>query len=206
MAGESLSYTELKNWYDTFNTVISNYGGNIEQLIVPTQGKAKPNDINNLLNKITELANEEYLGTQPSLYLTDYSVVSSGSKILRSSITPISNTASNLSSISCRNKISYSCGTNSCGNKSNGSDNCGTWGNGTCSNGTCSNGTKGYGANTNNSQPTICSSGTCSSGTRSNGYNSKSTKSTSTKTNGVNSNSDKSNGAIYDILNANTSY
>ena len=91
MAGESLNYSEIKNWYDVFNEVITKYGGNeIASLTLPEQGgKAQPADINNLYNKISEFVADEYLGTQPTLYDTDYSVVSSGSLIIRTATTPI---------------------------------------------------------------------------------------------------------------------
>lgn len=197
MAGESLSYTELKNWYDTFNTVISNYGGDIEQLIVPTQDKAKPNDINNLLNKITELANEEYLSTQPTLYDTDYTITSKGEKIVRSTAaTPISNTATNILSIKCRNKIQFSSGACSSGKYSNGSFSSGVWGNIRKSNGTKSNG-----QDTNAGKTYTCPNGTNSSGSNSNGTQTNESNSHGIKTCGV-----CNSGTIADILNANTSY
>lgn len=197
MAGESLSYTELKNWYDTFNTVISNYGGDIEQLIVPTQDKAKPNDINNLLNKITELANEEYLSTQPTLYDTDYTITSKGEKIVRSTAaTPISNTATNILSIKCRNKIQFSSGTCSSGKYSNGSFSSGVWGNVGKSNGTKSNG-----QNTNAGKTSACSNGTNSSG-----YNSYITRTNESNSHGTKTCGVCNSGTIADILNANTSY
>lgn len=38
MAGEKLSYAEMKSWYDAFNDVITNYGGEITTLTPPAQG------------------------------------------------------------------------------------------------------------------------------------------------------------------------
>lgn len=116
MAGEKLSYAEIKNWYDTFNEVITNYGGEIATLTPPAQGaKAQPNDVNNIFNKIDEFIDDEYLGTQPTLYNTDYSIVQSGTKMIRSATTPISETVTNIAQIKCRNKITYSSGSNSNG-------------------------------------------------------------------------------------------
>lgn len=139
MAGESLNYSEIKNWYDVFNEVITKYGGNeIASLTPPEQGgKAQPADINNLYNKISEFVADEYLGTQPTLYDTDYSVVSSGSLIIRTATTPISNTTSKLTEIQCRNKITYTSGA-----KSNGSHDNGTKSNTQCGKGACAKGKK----------------------------------------------------------------
>lgn len=189
MAGESLNYSEIKNWYDVFNEVITKYGGNeIASLTPPEQGgKAQPADINNLYNKISEFVADEYLGTQPTLYDTDYSVVSSGSLIIRTATTPISNTTSKLTEIQCRNKITYTSGA-----KSNGSHGNGTKSNTQCGKGACGKGKKSIAGNT---------SGVNGNGTKTNGYHSQGTKS-----NGDHSNGDNSNGTLIDIKNANTSY
>lgn len=199
MAGESLNYSEIKNWYDVFNEVITKYGGNeIASLTLPEQGeKAQVTDINNLYNKIAEFVADEYLGTQPTLYDTDYSIVSSGNLIMRTAITPISNTTSKLTEIQCRNKITYTSGTKSNGahdegTKSNTQCGKGTHSNGFNSNGNCSSGGRSRGA---------CGKGYKSNGTKTNGYHGQGTHS-----NGANSNGDNSNGALIDIKNANTSY
>lgn len=199
MAGESLNYSEIKNWYDVFNEVITKYGGNeIASLTPPEQGgKAQPADINNLYNKISEFVADEYLGTQPTLYDTDYSVVSSGSLIIRTATTPISNTTSKLTEIQCRNKITYTSGAKSNGSHYNGSKSntqCakGAKSNGFNSNGNCTSGGRHFGA---------CGKEQKSNGTNTNGYHGQGTHS-----NGANSNGDNSNGALIDIKNANTSY
>lgn len=199
MAGESLNYSEIKNWYDVFNEVITKYGGNeIASLTPPEQGgKAQAADINNLYNKIDEFVADEYLGTQPTLYDTDYSIVSSGSLIMRTATTPISNTTSKLTEIQCRNKITYTSGT-----KSNG-----TKGNETCSNTQCGKGTKSNGFNSNGN----CSSGgnshgACGKGYKSNGTCTSGYHSQGTKSNGSNTDGNNSNGTLIDIKNANTSY
>ena len=199
MAGESLNYSEIKNWYDVFNEVITKYGGNeIASLTPPEQGgKAQPADINNLYNKISEFVADEYLGTQPTLYDTDYSVVSSGSLIIRTATTPISNTTSKLTEIQCRNKITYTSGAKSNGSHDNGTKSntqCGkgTRGNGFKSNGNCTSGGRHFGA---------CGKGQKGNGTCTSGYHGQGTKS-----NGDHSNGDNSNGTLIDIKNANTSY
>ena len=199
MAGESLNYSEIKNWYDVFNEVITKYGGNeIASLTPPEQGgKAQPADINNLYNKISEFVADEYLGTQPTLYDTDYSVVSSGSLIIRTATTPISNTTSKLTEIQCRNKITYTSGA-----KSNGSHDNGTKSNTQCSKGTKSNGFKSNGNCTSGGRHFgACGKGQKGNGTCTSGYHGQGTKS-----NGDHSNGDNSNGTLIDIKNANTSY
>lgn len=199
MAGESLNYSEIKNWYDVFNEVITKYGGNeIASLTPPEQGgKAQPADINNLYNKISEFVADEYLGTQPTLYDTDYSVISSGSLIIRTATIPISNTTSKLTEIQCRNKITYTSGAKSNGSHDNGTRSntqCGkgTKGNGFKSNGNCTSGGRHFGA---------CGKGQKGNGTCTSGYHGQGTKS-----NGDHSNGDNSNGTLIDIKNANTSY
>ena len=199
MAGESLNYSEIKNWYDVFNEVITKYGGNeIASLTPPEQGgKAQPADINNLYNKISEFVADEYLGTQPTLYDTDYSVVSSGSLIIRTATTPISNTTSKLTEIQCRNKITYTSGA-----KSNGSHDNGTKSNTQCGKGAKSNGFKSNGNCTSGGRHF----GACGKGYKSNGTNTSGYHGQGTKSNGDHSNGDNSNGTLIDIKNANTSY
>lgn len=209
MAGESLNYSEIKNWYDVFNEVITKYGGNeIASLTLPEQGgKAQATDINNLYNKIAEFVADEYLGTQPTLYDTDYSIVSSGSLIMRINTTPISNTTSKLTEIQCRNKITYTSGT-----KANGSHDNGTKSNTACGKGTCSSGSQVLGSLSCGSN----SLGRKTSGRKSNGHHVQGTKgngtctsgyhSQGTHSNGDHSNGDNSNGTLIDIKNANTSY
>ena len=64
MAGEPLSLAELQTWYNTFNTIINNYGGGeIETLPIPDGGLIVPSDINNIYDKINAMKNDEYLGS-----------------------------------------------------------------------------------------------------------------------------------------------
>lgn len=209
MANESLSYAELKNWYDTFNTMISKYGGSISSLAVPGQDeKVQAVNINNIYNKIDEFLKDEYLKTQPSLYNNDYSIVSSGSIIQRTQSTPVSNTASNITSIKCRNKVSYNCGTYSSGTQSSGTQTSGTQSSGTQSNGMNSSGTKVNTRCTSGSNTYLWNfnGGGCNFNYHGNGSNSNGTNSNGNNSNVTKSNVTKSSGAIYDILNANTSY
>ncbi len=120
MAGESLSLSELKDWYAKFDAVVTNYGGGaLSKLGVPDGGTVVTSDINNLYNQITAFRNDTYFKTQPTLYATDYSIVSAGTKILRSQVTPISTTVTGIAKIKCRNDAAYNHGTNSHGTNRN---------------------------------------------------------------------------------------
>jgi hypothetical protein len=64
----------LTNWYNTFNTFISNYGGGaISTLAVPS-GKITASHINNLNSKITEFKNDEFLKTQANWWVSGTNV------------------------------------------------------------------------------------------------------------------------------------
>ena len=158
MAGEILSLEELTNWYNKFNNVISNYGGGaIKSLELSSDITAKASDINNIYNKINEFKSDSYLSTQPQLYSDEYSLVSSGNLIVRSSqATPIQTTINGISQIKCRNKITYGSGTCSSGSL-------GQW----CGNQRCSSGGKTYNWYVN---------GWNTDGTQSNGSNSNGSK------------------------------
>ena len=62
--GSQVSYSDLKNWYDTFNNLSANYSDNISTLAVPASGsKTLASNLNNLHAKITEFRSDTYLGT-----------------------------------------------------------------------------------------------------------------------------------------------
>lgn len=67
MAGESLSLSEVINWYEAFNNVISNYGGGLISSITPPSlgDTAKASTINALYNTIDKFKSDEYLSTEP---------------------------------------------------------------------------------------------------------------------------------------------
>lgn len=120
MAGESLSLSELKGWYTSFNNVIKAYGGGaIAALSTPDGGVVVPADINNLYSKITEFKNDTYFKTQPSLYPSSYTNVTSGSKVSRSAITPITTAITGINKIKCRNNATNNYGTHTHGEHGN---------------------------------------------------------------------------------------
>lgn len=121
MAGESLSLSELKQWYAAFDAVVTAHGGGaLSTLGVPDGGTAVPSDINNLYNQITAFRNDTYFKTQPTLYATDYSLVSAGTLIQRNVVTPITTTVTGIARIKCRNEATNSSGTNSHGANNHG--------------------------------------------------------------------------------------
>lgn len=151
MAGESLSLSELRDWYSKFDAVVKNYGGGaLSELGVPDGGTVVTSDINNLYNQITAFRKDTYFKTEPTLYPTDYSIIGSGTLISRNVVTPITTTIAGISQIKCRNQATNTSGINSNGTQSSGTNSSGTNSSGICGSGTCGSGT--------------CGSGTCSSG------------------------------------------
>lgn len=140
--GSPLQDEDLQSWYNSLNTIISNYGGGeISQLTVPADNeKAKTSHVNNFFNKMDEMKQDEYLGSVSSIYPT-YSIVQSGT-LIQSNIGTILSNATNsnyLGQIKCRNKATYS-------NTANKNETCGSGSNSfTCGSGVCSSGACGSG-------------------------------------------------------------
>lgn len=120
---------DLQSWYTSLNTIISNYGPDtINQLSVPADNEeASASHINDFLNKITEMKQDEYLGSIEEIY-PSYSLVNKGDlilsnigKILEDSVGP-----NYLGRIKCRNKAIYSHGACSHGTNSHGTNSHGT--------------------------------------------------------------------------------
>lgn len=213
MAGEKLSLQELKNWYAQFNTIIKNCGGGtISQLTTPDGGLAVPADVNDVYNKITEMKNDTYLGTQADLYTTG-TAVAKGGKITRANTTPINTTATQIQSVKCRNTTTFSNGYHTNTKKSHTANSHGADSQGTKYNGEKSNGNHG---NQNNAKGTYagcgtnwCNNGLCywskqGNGAEYNGTQSNGAWSHTTKSNGDNTHSAKSHSTQIDILNVNT--
>jgi hypothetical protein len=77
---------EISDWYQIFNTVINKYGGEkISNIVPPTNSSLISTEhINNLYNTIDAFKEDEYLSTEPQLYASDYNIISSGTKLIRS--------------------------------------------------------------------------------------------------------------------------
>lgn len=216
MAGEKLSLQELKDWYAQFNTIIKKYGGgSISQLTTPDGGLAVPADVNDVYNKINEMKNDTYLGSQANLYTTG-TAAAKGGKITRASTTPIDTTADKITEkIKCRNTTTFSNGYHTNTKKSHTANS-----HGADSQGTNYNGARGKGNNNNQNNANGCSyvsgcktnwcnNGLCYWGQQSNGNEYNGTQSNGAwshtiKSNGDNTHSAKSHTTQIDILNVNT--
>lgn len=63
--GSKALYSDLKNWYDVFNNLASNYSNGISTLTVPSSSsKISASNINNLNDKIDAFRADYYLGTK----------------------------------------------------------------------------------------------------------------------------------------------
>lgn len=145
--GSKASSTDIQSWYNSLNSIISNFGGGtIGTLTVPsTNKKIEASDINNYYNKMTEMKKDTYLGNQAGLY-PSYSVVSSGTKIMTNIGTVAASAvdANHLGAIKCRNQANNSNSTNSNASKNNSTN-----ANSTNNNGSNSNGNHNNGSNNN---------------------------------------------------------
>lgn len=62
--GNKALYSDLKNWYDTFNSLATNYSNNLTALTVPSSGsKISATNINNLHSRIAAFRSDKFLGT-----------------------------------------------------------------------------------------------------------------------------------------------
>ncbi len=149
--------SDLQAWYQGLNTIISNYGGGMATLAVPSANKkAETADANDFFNKLTAMKADAYL--KYASYPV-YSLVNQNELIMSGTGTAMFNatTATYLGAVKCRNTATNSSGT--CSNV-------------TKSNVTKSNVTKSNGSHSSGSQSSgKHSSGNESSGGRSHGTN-----------------------------------
>lgn len=103
--------------------------------------------INNLAAIISAFQEDSILGKDTTVVYKTIDTVSDGQFIQRSSADQVVAGGNVLSVIQCRNKITYSNGSNSNGSNGNDSNSNGSNGNGSNSNGSNSNGTCSYGYN-----------------------------------------------------------
>lgn len=176
--GDLALYSDMQYWYNTLNTILTNYGGNLGTLSVPTQDKIDASDINTLKTKVDAMQQDEYLGSVSSMYTT-YNVVNQGTLITATTSSQYNTLINNLNNtIKCRNlatnsnttqshgtnshtdktNTTYSHGSNNHGNNPNGANAAGTNGasvyfqNGVCENTRKQNGYDSNGANQNTTQ------------------------------------------------------
>lgn len=117
-AGSTLLSTDMQSWYTRLNKVISNYGGGITQLSVPTAGKVvQASDLNTVVNKLNAIKSDAYLGADAWIYNTGYTTVSQGDIIWASKGSSVLTTIARLEAIRCRNNAWYNQGDNNTVNK-----------------------------------------------------------------------------------------
>ena len=101
--GSSLLSTDMRSWYTRLNTIISNHGGGMAQMTVPSAGKkAEISDVNTVVYKLNDMKADAYLGNDTSLYTT-YGAVTAGNLIQPSPGTQLNTVITNLEKIKCRN-------------------------------------------------------------------------------------------------------
>lgn len=188
--GDKAAYSDVKNWYDTFNNLASNYSNGIGTLAVPSAGaRINASDINNLHSKINSFRSDAYLGTQAGWWPTGTNV-SAGAQITNGSLSSILTTVSNASRVKCRNTATNSKGAQSNGTRNNGACEWGTWENVDKS---C--GGHGYGRKSNGRR----SSGYHWNGDRGNGVWGNVSQSNGANGDGTNSHGNHSSGTVIDI-------
>lgn len=136
--GSKATYSgDVQEWYTIFNNIINTDNFGISALTVPDSGsKILATHINDLVDKVSEFRNNEYLSTQISWFPVGTKVTAGVTKITPSSTTFIDTVISNATKIKCANTATKTCGTHSstCGSGSKGS---GIKSDGTHSSGIC---------------------------------------------------------------------
>lgn len=161
--GQITLYSDLQNVYTTFNTFITQFGGPITTLVIPSpNSKMQASNINNLDGKITEFKQDTYLSTESAWWVNQ--TVNRGSIIYPVDWTGINTTISNMSSVKCRNDAYHSFGSNNHGTQINTACNHGTKAHGTQANTACNYGNRGHSTQTN----TACNHGARNHSTHSN--------------------------------------
>lgn len=196
--GDLALYSDMQYWYNTLNTILTNYGGNLGTLSVPAQDKIDASDINTLKNKIDAMQQDEYLGSVSSMYTT-YNVVNQGTLITATTSTQYNTVINNLNNtIKCRNIATNSNTTKSHGTNSHVDKTNTTYSHG---NNTHSNNYHGANAAGVNGASVYFTNGACTNTRKQNGYDA----------NGQNlhtsqSHLKNSHGTIIDITCANTTH
>lgn len=96
-------YSDIKEWYDKTNEVITNYSNGLSNITLSENKKLIENeDLNTLYNKFNEFKNDYYLGTKPEFY-SEYSIIADGEVLLKTQVDSITDTVSNFEKIICKN-------------------------------------------------------------------------------------------------------
>ena len=96
-------YSDIKEWYDKTNEVITKYSNGLSNITLAENKKLIENeDLNTLYNKFNEFKNDYYLGTKPEFY-SEYSIIANGKVLLKTQVDSIIDTVSNFEKIICKN-------------------------------------------------------------------------------------------------------
>lgn len=96
-------YSDIKEWYDKTNEVITKYSNGLSNITLLENKKLIENeDLNTLYNKFNEFKNDYYLGTKPEFY-SEYSIIANGEVLLKTQVDSITDTVSNFEKIICKN-------------------------------------------------------------------------------------------------------
>ena len=196
--GNLALYSDMQYWYNTLNTILTNYGGSLGTLSVPAQDKIDASDINNLKNKIDTMKQDEYLGSVSSMYTT-YNVVNQGTLITATTSSQYNTLINNLkNTIKCRNLATNSNTTKSHGTNSHVDKTNSTYSHGSNWNENNPNGIQSQGVN---GASVYFWNGVCENGRKENGYDSNGQNQNTTQQHLKNS-----HGTVIDITCANTTH
>ena len=96
-------YSDIKEWYDKTNEVITKYSNGLSNITLLENKKLIENeDLNTLYNKFNEFKNDYYLGTKPEFY-SEYSIIANGEVLLKTQVDSITDTINNFEKIICKN-------------------------------------------------------------------------------------------------------
>lgn len=185
--GDRVDYSDLNNWYTTFNNLARNYTNGVSTIAKPSSdAPVLASDVNNLHGLIKKFKTDYYLGSQSAMWPA-YTNVTVGNPVQAINLNAIIGTYSNASRVKCKNNATNNKGRHdsTCPRGTNSS---------TCNNGTNNDGTMYNGSST----PTTNRRGTCrrgmyNAGTCQSGRNSCGTKGSGRAANILNSQSNNSN-------------
>lgn len=196
--GNLALYSDMQYWYNTLNTILTNYGGSLGTLSVPTQDKIDASDINTLKTKIDAMKQDEYLGSVSSMYTT-YNVVNQGTLITATTSSQYNTLINNLkNTIKCRNLATNSNTTKSHGKNSHTDKTNSTYSHGSNWNENNPNGIQSQGVN---GASVYFWNGVCENGRKENGYDSNGQNQHTTQQHLKNS-----HGTVINITCANTTH
>lgn len=180
--GSAALGSDMQDWYNRFNTILSRYSNGIATLTVPGRNSSiLASNINNLNTKITAMKSDKWLGTVASYWTNQ--TVSAGTAITPPS--GITSTIGNFGRVVCKNTATNNKGNHNQGCGRGNHDQCcdtngnhsQTCGNGKKDDGGCYNGLSTFQTNRNGWNNRGTNGNACSNGRHGNCCNTNSTNS-----------------------------